>query len=361
MIRKNRIQQSSPRAAGSRQLGIATGALDRAAALVLIAVCLIANGLVSGVALAAEGGSDREATLKQLRALESAWPGKGVRVSVPASGGAPLRIGDKLNYAFESPSDGYLTAVHVDTHGAATLLYPRSNPEAGRIGAAQRVMLPGSQDSFSLQAQPPVGRDLVYAIVTEAPITRGELGIDSGDVVVSFEPHEAPAFLKRLRSTLDSRASGKGGGIQVAHVTQQVDGRGDVQYRSADIVQYFGERTRSIRPQKLDLQIQFGSNSASLDSKARRNIDEFARALEDPTLAQMRFKVAGHTDATGSMSHNMELSRSRADAVRSYLIQAGIDASRLDIEAHGESELLMTEESEYARQMNRRVEFKPAR
>ena len=75
----------------------------------------------------------------------------------------------------------------------------------------------------------------------------------------------------------------------------------------------------------------------------------------------MRFKVAGHTDDRGSEAHNIELSRRRAEAVRGYLVQAGVERGRLDIEAHGENAPLMSESSEYARQMNRRVEFTPAR
>jgi outer membrane protein OmpA-like peptidoglycan-associated protein len=145
-------------------------------------------------------------------------------------------------------------------------------------------------------------------------------------------------------------------------MVQQIDGRGDVQYRSADIVSFFGGRTRSIRPPKLDLQIQFSSDSSNLDDRAKRNIDEFARALDDPKLEGVRFKVAGHTDDTGSALHNLRLSRERADAVRSYLIErGGIDSARLEIEAHGENNPLIGGQDDYARQMNRRVEFTPAR
>jgi outer membrane protein OmpA-like peptidoglycan-associated protein len=221
------------------------------------------------------------------------------------------------------------------------------------------VRLPSLADGFTLEVHPPVGRDVVYAIVTSTPLDRQALGIASADIVVSLEADQAPAFVRRLRSVLDARARGE---VRVAHVVQQIDGRGEVQYRSADIVDFFGERTRSIRPPKLDLQIHFASDSAELDETARRNIDEFARALEDPKLAGVRFKVAGHTDDLGSETHNLGLSRRRAETVRRYLIESGgIEATRLEIEAHGENNPLIGEQSDYARQMNRRVEFTPAR
>lgn len=305
--------------------------------------------------------SSRDRTVAQLRALETAWPGDAVRVTVLGGGGdaaGPLRIGESLVYRFDAASPGYLTAIHVDTHGAATLLYPRADIAAGRIGDGREILLPSPEDGFSLEVQPPVGRDVVYAIVTKTPITRRDLGLASRDVVVAFEPHEAPAFVQRLRETLDARA---GGEVQVAHAVQRIEGRGEVLYRSADIVGFFGERTRSIRPAKLDLQIHFDTDSAALDDKARRNIDEFARALEDPKLAGLRFKVAGHTDDRGPEAHNLELSRRRAESVRRYLVENGIDPDRLEIEAHGERAPLMGETTDYARQMNRRVEFSPAR
>jgi len=323
---------------------------------------VLSNGILLvllGVFAVSASAAPRDATLEQLRAFENTWPGRGVRVSVLGSEGAPLRIGEALVYQFESSTPGYLTAIHIDTHGSTTLLYPRSNPEDGKVDGGLPVRLPSANDGFTLQVQPPVGRDLVYAIVTSEPIRRRELGISSGDVVVSMEPHEAPAFVRRLRSVLDSRLPSE---VGVAHVVQQVEGRGAVQYRSADIVGFFGERTRSIRPPKLDLQIHFVTDSADLDEAARRNIDEFARALEDPKLVELRFKVAGHTDDRGSEAHNVGLSRRRAEAVRRYLIgQGGIAAERLEIEAHGENSPLMGEDSEYAREMNRRVEFTPVR
>lgn len=314
------------------------------------AFCLIAS---------ASAANSRDTTLELLDALLTERGDESVRVFVNEGKGTPIRIGEKLVYRFESAGSGYLTAIHVDTQGAATLFYPRVDLEAGRVHAGQAVQLPAIDDGFHLAVQPPVGRDLVYAIVTDFPISRSDLGIDSRDIVVSFEAQQAPAFVRRLSSLLESRAKSE---VHVAQVEQQVDGRGAVQYRSADIVGFFGERTRSIRPAKLDLQIRFSTNSSALDAAARQNIDEFARALSNPKLREMRFKVAGHTDSMGSEQHNIGLSGQRADVVRNYLIEVGgIEAMRLESEALGESIPLLRNDSDYARQMNRRVEFTPLR
>ena len=310
------------------------------------------------VASAASAAS-RDATLEILNEIESAHASEAVRIVVNDGRGGALRIGDELRYRFESETGGYLTAIHVDTHGAATLLYPRSDARAGRLEPSGAISLPGEGDGFALTVQPPVGRDVLIAIVTPVPVTRDALGIDAGDLVVAFEPHQGPDFAARVRDHLSAHG---GEAIEVAMIEQQVDGRGEVLYRSADIVDFFGERTRSIRPPKLDLQIQFELDSAALDDEARRNIDEFARALADPRMADMRFQVSGHTDDQGTESHNMELSRRRAENVREYLVEeGGIEEDRLMIEAYGESQPLMPDRSAFARRMNRRVEFTPVR
>lgn len=326
----------------------------------------ISRPRISGLALAmvllaatSAIASPREATVTALEAIESAWPGPGVSIRVVRDGQGPLRIGDDIVYRFTSTRAGYLTALHVDTHGATTLLYPRADVSQSKLGEGGTVELPSAEDGFSLQVQPPVGRDLVYAIVTREPLTRRSIGVESAEIVVGVEPEDAARLVRLIRTELEARDAGA---VAVAHVAQQIDGRGDVLYRSADIVEFFGERTRSIRPPKLDLQIQFATDSAELDPVARKNVDEFALALEDPKLMETRFVIAGHTDDRGSEAHNLRLSRQRAEAVRRYLVErGGVAEERLLIEAHGENAPLLGEESEFARAMNRRVEFSPAR
>jgi outer membrane protein OmpA-like peptidoglycan-associated protein len=49
--------------------------------------------------------------------------------------------------------------------------------------------------------------------------------------------------------------------------------------------------------------------------------------------------VTGHADPTGSPDLNMQLSQSRAEAVRDFLVEKGIDASRIEVKALGDTEL----------------------
>ena len=319
----------------------------------------MAAGLVLAMTAGSGSASERETTIEGLEKLAAAAQDDSVRVRVNDGSGTVLRIGDGIVYHFESDEPGYLVAIHVNTHGEMMLLYPRAEAGSGRIGAGQTISFPGAADDFELEIQPPIGRDVVYAFVTDAPIERRDLGIDTDEIVSAFEPQQVPAFVARLRRQLESNGIGA---YRARQIAQQIDGRGEVKITEEDIVTFFCLRTRSIAPPKLDLQIQFATDSAELDRDARRNIDEFAAALEDPRLRAMRFAVAGHTDETGEADYNVDLSRRRAQSVQDYLIRSrGIDPTRLEIEAHGERVPLIEEDSAYARQMNRRVEFTPIR
>jgi outer membrane protein OmpA-like peptidoglycan-associated protein len=77
--------------------------------------------------------------------------------------------------------------------------------------------------------------------------------------------------------------------------------------------------------------------------------------LGHPEIATM--KVEGHTDVTGSDSHNLALSQARAEAVVAYLIRQGVPATRLQAQGMGEARPLQPGDSDAVHATNRRVEF----
>jgi outer membrane protein OmpA-like peptidoglycan-associated protein len=91
----------------------------------------------------------------------------------------------------------------------------------------------------------------------------------------------------------------------------------------------------SVNTPSFDLMIQFGLDSDRLTDGARRNLDEFAAALQDPRLKIVNFAVEGHTDGRGSDGHNLDLSRRRAEAVARYLESRGIERERVQPRAYG--------------------------
>jgi outer membrane protein OmpA-like peptidoglycan-associated protein len=67
--------------------------------------------------------------------------------------------------------------------------------------------------------------------------------------------------------------------------------------------------------------------------------------------------VNGHTDDVGSVEYNQKLSERRAQAVRDYLVEAGLSPDILSVTGHGKSLPLVRGTSEAARAKNRRVEL----
>ena len=85
----------------------------------------------------------------------------------------------------------------------------------------------------------------------------------------------------------------------------------------------------------------------------------------NPTI---KIEIDGHTDTRGDAAANLKLSDARAKSVKDYLVQQGIEASRLSSKGFGETMPIfkdeaiaqMTKESEKekAHQENRRTEYK---
>lgn len=73
--------------------------------------------------------------------------------------------------------------------------------------------------------------------------------------------------------------------------------------------------------------------------------------------ADMRIEIHGHTDNIGTDEYNNTLSQSRATAVANYVIEHGVDASRVFPRGFGSSMPVATNDTELGRQENRRVEF----
>jgi outer membrane protein OmpA-like peptidoglycan-associated protein len=70
-----------------------------------------------------------------------------------------------------------------------------------------------------------------------------------------------------------------------------------------------------------------------------------------------RLAIAGHTDNTGSEAYNQRLSEERAAAVQSYLLAEQVIPQRLSSIGYGELSPIASNDTEYGRTLNRRVEI----
>lgn len=104
--------------------------------------------------------------------------------------------------------------------------------------------------------------------------------------------------------------------------------------------------------------VTFDVNSAVVRPGLYSEITRIASVVRD--YPQTVVRVEGHTDSTGSESYNMDLSRRRADSVKNIVIQQGVSSSRIETVAFGESAPVASNDTEYGRAKNRRVEIKIA-
>jgi outer membrane protein OmpA-like peptidoglycan-associated protein len=104
-----------------------------------------------------------------------------------------------------------------------------------------------------------------------------------------------------------------------------------------------------------DSGILFDFDSSALRPEARENLSELASTLGQQQ-DDYELLVAGHTDSRGTDEYNQRLSERRAAAAANYLIGQGVPPARINQVGLGESEPVATNETEYGRQQNRRVE-----
>jgi len=101
--------------------------------------------------------------------------------------------------------------------------------------------------------------------------------------------------------------------------------------------------------------VWFDTGKATLKPGAREKLSKIAGILSGhPGL---KLEVEGHTDNTGSDELNQRLSEHRADAVRDFLIQEGVNSALIIARGVGESQPVASNDTAAGRQLNRRVEM----
>ena len=100
--------------------------------------------------------------------------------------------------------------------------------------------------------------------------------------------------------------------------------------------------------------VLFDTGRAELKSGAGRKMDQLGQFLvEHP---DRRVQIDGFTDSIGTDSYNEDLSQRRADAVKSALINRGVQPSRIGTEGYGKAYPVANNTDSGGRQLNRRVE-----
>lgn len=102
--------------------------------------------------------------------------------------------------------------------------------------------------------------------------------------------------------------------------------------------------------------IVFETGKADIRKRSEKTLQEAAKVLAE--YPDIRVEISGHTDSRGKHDDNMKLSADRAAAVKSWLVDHGIDASRISTRGAGPDEPVATNDTKSGRAENRRIEFK---
>ena len=102
--------------------------------------------------------------------------------------------------------------------------------------------------------------------------------------------------------------------------------------------------------------VYFGFDSAVLLATAKSMLGDSASTLKRHPDVQV--EIVGYADSRGPESYNMKLSERRAEAVRNYLAQAGVDSSRMTTRGYGESHKDASDMSASGLAASRRVELR---
>lgn len=165
----------------------------------------------------------------------------------------------------------------------------------------------------------------------------------------SGDLQKAAAYLK----SADEAQASAAGQAEVSHraymATQQVH----IAYETANLQRLQAEFRSTPRALAGSGNLFFSTNKATITPGAQETIDRLAVFLQQNP--EQRVRIEGYADSTGTEKHNAKLSQRRADAVKQALVSRGIEPSRIETVAGGETLPVASNGTPQGRQMNRRA------
>jgi len=318
------------------------------ASLLLSSLILFPATSIANIKTTADIKSSVKGLLAEMTASNAAM---GFSAGVIGADINALKIGTALQFEFSTKKSCYITMIGIDSESVVSVMQPF---EDGYLSShAGKKIYPEIHSLEVFEVVPPTGMENMHALCTVEPLLAGQLMGVAGH---SYERSDAVELIAEMAGSVkqwhaDSFAS--------VSWQQKIVGRSDAaQYSDTDVVDYFSERTRSVKRKRLPLEINFQYASAKLTEQARGTLDMIGRALTSDSLESRQFRIGGHTDAVGSDEYNLGLSERRASAARDYLEQRfEIAANRLSISPYGEHFPKADNASEQGRAENRRVEL----
>ena len=123
----------------------------------------------------------------------------------------------------------------------------------------------------------------------------------------------------------------------------------------ADVKRIFGGALSAMPLPPRHFTLNFRFESDELTDEARALVPKILKTVKERSFPDVI--VVGHTDTTGAPQANFDLGLKRATTVRDLLVEAGLNATAIEVTSHGEEDLLIQTTDETPEPRNRRVEI----
>lgn len=141
------------------------------------------------------------------------------------------------------------------------------------------------------------------------------------------------------------------------HITQQAASTITSPSQTVEIKSADTPETPARKPPQFTT-IYFDFDKSSIRSDQHQTLNSNAQLLIENN--DVRILIEGHCDERGTNEYNLALGQRRADAVKLYLADYGIDTARISAISYGEEHPANYDHDEHAWELNRRCEFKVA-
>jgi outer membrane protein OmpA-like peptidoglycan-associated protein len=123
----------------------------------------------------------------------------------------------------------------------------------------------------------------------------------------------------------------------------------------SEVQRIFGATLAALPPPPTHFMLFYKFDSDELTDESRALVPNILQSVKDRPYPDVM--IIGHTDTTGTATSNYTLGLRRATAVRTMLVEAGLNASFVETTSHGEADLLVQTADNVAEPRNRRVEI----
>ena len=112
-----------------------------------------------------------------------------------------------------------------------------------------------------------------------------------------------------------------------------------------------------VTKEKIELKqkVHFATNKSTIYPDSFPMLTEVAEVLK--SRPEIKVRIEGHTDSRGTLKHNMKLSDDRANSVKTFLVEHGVDAERMEARGFGPTQPIDDNRTAKGREANRRTEF----